>query len=230
MVRLRTFASWLACLVLGGGLVARPGWAQSPEARRELETFRDSLGGTSDSFALLALERRTIERAKQDRNNAMLHLRLGFIALRLGDLGSRTRYDHAAGEFQWATEIQPDWPWAWYGLGIAEDKVGDSEISIVAGLQAMFGKDHLSRAAAAYARSVQVDPSFVRGLVDLANTALRQRINVKVDLAREALRQAAATSAGANPEVLLYRGRVEREVGDIDSAVVAFRGYLDRGG
>lgn len=230
MLRLPTFASWVTCLLLVGGLAVCPGWAQSPEARLELEAFRDSLSGTSDSLALLALERRTIERAKQDRNNAMLHLRLGFIALRLGDLGSRTRYDHAAGEFQWATEIEPDWPWAWYGLGIAEDKVGDSEISIVAGLQAMFGKDHLSRAAAAYARSVQVDPSFVRGLVELANTALKQRINVKIDLAREALRQAAATSAGANPEVLLYRGRVEREVGDIDSAVAAFRAYLDRGG
>ncbi len=220
----------LACLGLSGVGLAREARAQSPEQRRELEAFRDSLGGTSDSFALAALERRTIELAKQDRNNPMLHLRLGFIALRLGDLGSRTRYDHAAGEFQWATELEPGWPWAWYGLGIAEDKVGDSEISIVAGLQAMFGKDHLSRAAAAYARSVQVDPSFVRGLVELANTALRQRINLKVDLAREALRQAAATSAGVNPEVLLYRGRVEREVGDVDSAAAAFRGYLDRGG
>jgi len=30
--------------------------------------------------------------------------------------------------------------------------------------------------------------------------------------------------------VLLWRGRVEREVGDIDSALVAFRAYLDRGG
>src|SRR5690606_22064224 len=49
-------------------------------------------------------------------------------------------------------------------------------------------------------------------------------------LAREALRQAAATSAAANPDVLLYRGRLEREVGDIDSALVAFRSYLSGGG
>lgn len=204
--------------------------AQSPEDRVALQGFRDSLAEARDSASLLALEQRLIAVAKSDRENTLLHLRLGFVAMRLGDLGSRTRFDDGASEFEWATELEPAWPWAWYGLGLAEDRVGDSEVSLVQGLQAMFGKDHLSRAANAYARSVQADPSFVLGLVDLAATALRQRINVKTALAREALRQAAATSAAANPEVLLYRGRVEREVGDIDSALAAFQGYLARGG
>ena len=211
-------------------VISPPLLAQSPEERRGLQDFRDSLWNITDSTPLVALEQRHIALAKADRNNANLHLRLGFIALRLGELGSRSRLEDGAGEFEWATDLQPEWPWAWYGLGLAEDRVGDSEISIVQGLQAMFGKDHLTRAANAYARSVQEDPSFVDGLVELAATALRQRINIKTDLAREALRQAAATSAAANPEVLLYRGRVEREVGDIDSALAAFRGYLAKGG
>jgi len=203
---------------------------QSPEDRAVIAAFRDSLAGINDSTPLVQLEQRLIAVARADRQNAMHHLRLGFVALRLGELGSRSRYDDGAGEFEWATELEPSWPWAWYGLGIAEDRVGDSEVSLVQGLQAMFGKDHLSRAANAYARSVQADPSFVRGLVELAATALRQRINIKTALAREALRQAATTSAAANPDVLLYRGRVEREVGDIDSALVAFRAYLTQGG
>ena len=63
------------------------------------------------------------------------------------------------------------------------------------------------------------------GLTAQETTALKQRINVKTDLARAALREAAVTTAARNPEVLLYRGRVEREVGDIDSALAAFRGY-----
>jgi GWxTD domain-containing protein len=219
--------------LLGGALLllmTTSAGAQSAEDRAALAQFRDSLAAVNDSSALAALEQRLIAVAKTDRQNALLHIRLGFVAVRLGDLGSRSRYDDGAGEFEWATELQPGWPWGWYGLGIAEDRVGDSEVSIVQGLQAMFGKDHLSRAANAYARSVQADPSFVRGLVELAATALRQRINIKTTLAREALRQAAATSAAANPEVLLYRGRVEREVGDVDSALAAFQGYLDRGG
>lgn len=203
---------------------------QTPDDRRALQQFRDSLQTTIDTNALVSLEQRLIAIAKSDRDNAMQHLRLGFLAVRIGDLGSHSRYDDGAGEFQWAIDLQPTWPLAWYGLGIAEDRAGDSEISVVSGLQAMFGKDHLTRAVNAYAHSVQVDPAFVDGLVDLAATAMRQRINIKIDIAREALRQAAATSASANPAVLLYRGRVEREVGDIDSALTAFRGYLDKGG
>ncbi len=210
-------------------MLASPLMAQAPADRHALEQFRDSIGAVTDSVPLATLERSLIAEAKVDRNNALLHLRLGFLAMRIGDLGNRRRFDDGAGEFEWATELQPDWPWAWYGLGVAEDRVGDSEISVVQGLQAMFGKDHLSRAANAYARSVQADPSFDRGLIELASTALRQRVNVKTALARQALRQAAVTSAGTNPTVLLWRGRVEREVGDIDSALVAFRGYLASG-
>ena len=215
----------LAATPVAGGLSS-----QAPPDRAAIAAFRDSLAGSSDSNALVRLEQELIDRARKDRENALLHLRLGFLALRMGALGSKSRYDDGAGEFEWATDLQPDWPWAWYGLGIAEDRVGDSEISLVQGLQVMFGKDHLSRAANAYARSVQADSSFVQGLVELAATALRQRSNVKTALAREALRQAAVTSAAANPDVLLYRGRVEREVGDVDSAVVAFRRYLGAGG
>jgi len=226
----RPFGRTLALLGLWGVAIAPAVAAQSPEDRLALQAFRDSLAATSDSISLLAFEQRLIGVAKADRNNAMCHLRLGFVAHRLGELGSQSRFEDAAGEFEWATELQPDWPWAWYGLGLAEDRVGDSQVALVQGLQAMFGKDHLSRAANAYARSVQADPSFVLGLVDLAATALRQRVNIKIDMARLALRQAAATSAAANPEVLLYRGRVEREVGDIDSAHAAFSGYLDHGG
>jgi len=219
-------------LIFAAALAAAPAVlrAQSPEDRQELTRYRDSLAGVTDSSALVAHEERLILAAKADRDNAMIHLRLGLVAFRLGEMGSKSRYDDAAGEFAWATDLQPAWPWAWYGLGLAEDRIGDSQLALVQGLQAMFGKDHLSRAANAYVRSVQADPSFTLGLVELASTALRQRINVKTDLARAALREAAATTAALNPDVLLYRGRVEREVGDIDSALTAFRDYLERGG
>src|SRR5439155_14680399 len=65
--------------------------------------------------------------------------------------------------------------------------------------------------------------------IELSNTALRQRVNIKLGVALEALRRSSATPAGRDPEVLLARGRVEREVGDGDSALAAFRGYLDKG-
>ncbi|MBA3521072.1 MAG: GWxTD domain-containing protein, partial [Gemmatimonadales bacterium] len=203
--------------------------AQTPSDRAEIERFRDSLAGTRDSLGLLALEKRLIEGTKADRSNALMHLKLGFLSLRLGDLGGQAHYDDAASEFQWAIDLQPTWPYGHYGMGFAEYGVGDSQVSFVTGLKTMLGKDALTRSAMAFARSAQVDPGFDRGLVDLANTALRQRVNIKLGVALDALRRAASTPAAAQPEVLLARGRVEREVGDGDSALVAFRAYLDQG-
>jgi GWxTD domain-containing protein len=210
-------------------LAAAPAGAQDPAQRAELEGFRDSLAGTVDSVGLLALEKRLIDQAKADRNNAMTHLRLGFLSLRLGDLGGQSHYEDAASEFQWAIDLQPTWPYGYYGMGFAEYGVGDSQISFVTGIKTMLGKDALTRSAMAFAKSAEVDPSFDRGLVDLANTALRQRVNIKLGVALDALRRAASTEAATHPEVMLARGRVEREVGDGDSALVAFQGYLEKG-
>jgi GWxTD domain-containing protein len=220
-------SSILAATLLG--LIPNTAPAQDPADRAALEQFRDSLAATSDSNGLLLLEKRLIDSAKVDRNNALLHLKLGFVSLRLGEMGGHSHYDDAASEFQWAIDLQPSWPYAWYGMGIAEYGVGDSQISFVTGIKTMLGKDALTRSAVAFAKSAEVDPSFARGLVDLANTALRQRVNIKLGVALEALRRAGKTSAGGDPEVLLARGRVEREVGDGDSALAAFNGYLQYG-
>src|SRR3954470_16145214 len=203
--------------------------AQAPPDRAELERFRDSLGSTSDSLRLLALEKRLIDSAKVHRNDGVLHLKLGFLSLRLGDMGGHSHYDDAASEFQWAIDLQPSWPYAWYGMGLAEYGVGDSQISFVTGLKTMLGKDALTRSAVAFAKSAEVDPSFARGLVDLANTALRQRVNIKLGVALEALRRAGHTPAGGDPEGLVARGRAEREAGDGDSALAAFNSYLQYG-
>src|SRR6266508_2964668 len=174
--------------------------AQSPNERAELERFRDSMATTSDSVGLLALERRMIEQAKADRNNAVVHLRLGFLSLRLGELGGQAHYDDAASEFQWAIDLQPVWPYAWYGMGLAEYGVGDSQISFITGLKTMLVKDSLTRSAMAFAKSAEVDPGFSRGLIELSNTALRQRVNIKLVVALEALRRSSATPAGGDPE------------------------------
>ena len=225
----RAWPGWLASAAAALLLAVAPAAAQEPAQRAELERFRDSLSATSDSVGLLALEKRLIDQAKADRNNPMVHLRLGFIGLRLGELGGQSHYEDAASEFQWAIDLQPTWPYGWYGMGFAEYGVGDSQISFVTGIKTMLGKDALTRSAMAFAKSAEVDPAFDQGLVDLANTALRQRVNIKLGVALDALRRAAATEAAARPEVLLARGRVEREVGDGDSALVAFGRYLDQG-
>lgn len=211
-------ASLLLLLILPW---TRPVVAQSPAERSALLALRDSLGRLDDSLALLALEARGIADARRNRDSAMVHLRLGFIAVRLGEVAGKKHYGDAASEFQWATALQPGWPFGWYGLGLAELGVGDSEISPLAGIQTMLGKDALTRSANAFAKSAEVDPSFVIGLVELSNTALQQIVNVRMDVALAALRRASRTSAARHPDVLLARARVERQVGSADSALAA---------
>jgi GWxTD domain-containing protein len=223
--------SRLATLAAGALLLcAAPLRAQSPADRAAIEAWRDTLSQITDTILLLRRERLGIIDAKADRDNAMLHLRLGFLSLRYGDLVRGPHYDDAASEFEWATELQPTWPYGWLGLGLAELGVGDSQIALVTGLKTMFGKDALAKSAQAFAQSAVVDPGFVQGLVELANTALRQRVNIRLGVALNALRLSANTPTARNPEVLLARGRVEREVGDADSSQAAFVGYLASGG
>src|SRR2546425_5497345 len=205
--------------------------AQDAADRAVLERLRDSLAGGTDSAALHRLEGATIDVAKRNRDDPLIHLRLGFIAYRLGELaGSKAHYDDAAGEFAWAGELKPDWPYPWYGLGLAELAQGEHAIIAIENLRQQLGKDYLSKAARAFARATQADPSFAQAGIDLANAALQQRIQPRLQVALEAVRLAAASPAGRIPGVQLARGRVEREVGEADSAVAAFRAYLAVGG
>ncbi len=215
----------LAIVAALGFVPLVPAYAQSSQQRAALQQFQDSLAAVSDTTMLLRMERGLIESAKVHRDSTLLHLRLGFIALRLGELSGQNHFEDAASEFQWSIDLEPEWPYPWYGMGLAEYGIGDSRVSVVAGLQQMFGKDALSRSAIAFAKSAEVDPSFAKGLVELANTALQQRVNIKLNVALDALRRAAGTSATLHPDVLLARGRVEREIGDADSALAAFRQY-----
>ncbi len=222
----------LSLLVLAGGAAIPPALsAQSPADRAAIEALRDSLGTVQDSAALRGLEAATIAVAKQRRDDPLVHLRLGFIGYRLGDLTTgKSHYDDAAGEFEWAAELRPDWPYPWYGLGLAELALGESSVLAVENLRQMLGKDYLSKAARAFARATEVDPSFSSAVVDLANTALTQRIRPRLEVALTALRLAAASPAGRHAEVQLVRGRVEREAGEADSALAAFQAYLAVGG
>ncbi|HQR18183.1 MAG TPA: GWxTD domain-containing protein [Gemmatimonadales bacterium] len=225
--RLAGAALVMLCL---GTATPRAAQAQAPDQRAAIEAWRDTLKVTTDTIMLLRWERLMIIDAKADRDNTMLHLRLGFLSLRYGDLAGGNHYNDAASEFEWATQLQPTWPYAWYGLGMAELGIGDSQVAVVTGLKTMFGKDALAQSAAAYAKSAEVDPGFVQGLVELAHTALAQRVNIRLDVALAALRASAGTESASNPQVLLARGRIEREVGSPDSAVAAFMGYLSHGG
>ena len=204
--------------------------AQTPEHRQSLERFRDSLAAGSDSSSLILLEARLIERAKRDRDDALLHLRLGFLALRLGTLGDKSHFDDAASEFEWAAELEPDWPYPLYGLGLAERGLGLGTGSLLLGLKAMLGKDQGTKAVDAFVGAAELDAGFLPALTALATTNDSLKLNRRPELVLAAYRGAVGTEAARTPEYHLYRGRIERGYGELDSALVAFQRYLDLGG
>src|SRR5207244_1234323 len=204
--------------------------AQAPAERAAIEALRDSLARVTDSLSLKRLETATIQVAKQNRDDPLIHLRLGFIAYRLGEITNHKSHDDAAGEFEWATQLKPDWPYPWYGRGLADLAQGEHAVIAIENIRAILGKDYLSRAAQAFARATQVDPSFAEAAMDVANTALSQRIQPRLQVALDAVRLAAASPAGRTAGVQLARGRVERAAGDVDSALAAFQAYLTIGG
>ena len=205
--------------------------AQEPQDRARLDSLAAAFAVIPDSTTLLAMEATRIAYAKEHRDDPMVHLELGLLAFHIGEVARATKhYDDAAGEFEWASDLRPDWPAPWYWLGRSEMAIGEARAIALENLRQALGLDALSKAARAFARAAQADPAYSRALVDLANTALRQKIAPRLDVAQRALRLAAGTAAGREPEVLLARGRVERELDQHDSALVAFRGYLAAGG
>lgn len=219
-------AAAMLCTAAGAELAA-----QAPEERARLDSLRARYGEVRDTAALAATERERMDAARADRDDPFLHMELGYIALRLGDLtGVKKHFDDAASEFEWAAELRPAWPYAWYQLGIAELNIGEVALIPLENIRQVLGIDHLSQAARAFTRAITADPGFTAALVDLATTTLQQRARGRVMVALQALRNAAATPAGAQPAVWLLRGRLERRVGEADSALAAFRRFLAVGG
>jgi GWxTD domain-containing protein len=204
--------------------------AQSPGERAGIERLRDSLETSTDSVLLKHLEASTIEVAKVNRDDPLIHIRLGFIAYRLGEIANQSQhYDDAAGEFEWASELKPDWPYPWFGLGRSELAVGAHTSIAAENLKQVLHLDHLSKAIAAYTKAAAADPTFAQPVIELVDVALRQRVRVETDVALRVSRLAAASAHG-NPAFQMARGRIEREVGEGDSARTAFDTYLADGG
>ncbi|MGD0483562.1 MAG: hypothetical protein ABSB58_02790 [Gemmatimonadales bacterium] len=221
----------LVLAAIAAALASGRARAQSPAERLGLDSLRAAIEAVADSGVLLAREQERIAVARQHRDDPLIHLELGYIAFRLGEITlARKHYDDAAGEFEWASELRPDWPFPWYGLGQSELAIGESGIIPLENIRQILGTDELSRAARAFARAAQADPSFTRALVDLGTTALRQRISPRLAVAQHALRLAGGTPASGQPAVLLVRGRVERELDANDSALATFRAYVAAGG
>lgn len=200
--------------------------AQSASERAALDAFRDSLLVILDPVPLQQLEGELMRAAKARPDNPLLHLRQGFLSLRLGDLGILRYYDDAASEFQWAVELEPTWPYGWFALGLAEYELGRVQ-GPGSRRATMLGRDASSRASSAWMRAAMADPAFAARLEVLAAQAVRRRDGERAAVVLAALREAVASEPAGrrSPALLLAAGRVEREVGDLPAALNAFETY-----
>ena len=199
---------------------AVPASAQSAAQRAVIQAFRDSIDRTIDSAGLARLETRLVSTVRAG-GGPEDHLRLGFLGLRLGELGSERGYEDAAMEFRSVTLLAAAWPFGWYGLGLAEFLLSTVPVP---GALVLDPARFRERAAAAFARSAGTDPTFAPILVQEAHAGRSLRQPQRSAVALEALRKAAGSSGGAL--VLQGLGQVEREYGDPAAALRAFEAAL----
>lgn len=218
----------MAAGLLGLGLgAAFPVHAQRlADTRIGISQFQDSLSLIHDTTSLKRLEVRLIGEARRARNDPVLHLKLGFLSLRIGDLGDLSHYNDAASEFQWATQLAPVLPDAWFGLGLSEFALGQAVAARMPAGAGMLGKDAAERSAVALAQAAITDPAYAERIADVAGSARAQQMPAKGAVALDALRQAAGDSRRRNPRIMLALGRVEREFGEADAALSAFDTFL----
>ena len=209
-------------LALLAMLPVAPAPAQTPAQRIVLEAFRDSVDRATDSTGLAGLEARIVAAMRRNRANAFEHIRLGFLSMRQADLGATRYFEDAAAEFQTAARLAPSWPYAWYGLGLAE--YGTARSVQGTQLSAASGTPY-SRATNALSRAVIVDPRFADILVNEAFQARRERQVAKVGVMLEALRVASKPKP-AGAAILSGLGRLEREFGEPSAALRAFEASL----
>ena len=214
-------------LLLGGPLRSSLD-AQTADQRRALDGFRDSLALLTDTLHLRVQETALLEQTRRARRDPFLHLRLGHLSLRQGELGGSSHFDDAASEFKYASELAPQFPYAWFGLGQAEFALGTRAGGARDGKPAL-ARDALSRASLAFARALLLEPGLAPRLEEMGRRAIRarapERAQVILDALRKAAREARAPHLG---RLVLALGRIQRELND-SGALASFGAYLASG-
>jgi GWxTD domain-containing protein len=209
------------------GAVAAAQGQNRPE-RLRIARFRDSLGVVSDPERLEGLARQTAAVARSQKD-ALFALRHGFICLRLAALGHVRRSRDAESSFDMVRSLEPSWPLAWYGRGLAKLALARWQLDTPENLGFRVGVGALEDAFESFTMATELDPTFEPALLELAPVAFRLRTPKYLAQAREAFRRARLSGLGTEADVFLWWGRLERRAGNPDSSVAAFQAYLAHG-
>lgn len=206
-----------------------PALGQTPEARDTLERWEAEVAAVADTAALRALEREWAQVAQHSRTDPVPHLRVGLLALRLGELtADKGEYESALDGFERADKLDPGLPWAHYGKGLAYLGLGEHFLIPWENLRALLRQDNFSKAVRALVRAVELDPSFTRAILNLAGASLRKPSKARLAVARAALEEL-RDRGEEDPALFLFLGRVDRELGDFELARAEFERYAEVG-
>ncbi|MGH7499308.1 MAG: GWxTD domain-containing protein [Gemmatimonadales bacterium] len=216
----------LGALLLLAPLAVAAG--QSPADRLSLDALHDSLAAlTPHDTVALRTTVRSYSRSASRTRDPLATLRAGLAAFRLAELVADGDFADALGTLRSATDLAPQWPYAWQARGLAEVRRAGWEQADRLALGNRVGLETLEHAAECYGRALTADPSYVPAALALSDLVLALHDTALYAGARDALRRAGRTRP--SPDVLLAWGRLERAAGESDSALVAFQAARDAG-
>ena len=122
-------------------LLAAPLAAQGSGAPA-LRDVRRTVGVVRSADSLRQLEQFAIAEVRTRRDDPSLHLQLGFIALRLGEVtGEMRHYEDAYDEFGTTVTLKPGWWIGWYGQALAQLGAQAADIGVFAAFRKLTGVD-----------------------------------------------------------------------------------------
>lgn len=193
--------------------------AQRGGEREQVVRWRDSLAAVTDTLVLRALHRESRRVADSARGDPMLELRLGIAGLRLAELVGDTRLvNQAARSFTGVTEDRPDWGEGWTALGEAELAEARDGRSVSFGLRQMMGFDPQADIVGYFVRGAGEDTTDVDGVVRLGRRYLAWHAPLDGSVALRSARLMPERVLARRADLALVRTRLEREVGQKDSA------------
>ena len=207
-------------LLLAVALVGRPAAAQSPAERQALLAWRDSLDHVINRDVLRNWHSAMVGELDAGVRPRLAVFRLALLEDRLAQLDG---FDdgEVADALRGVTEDHPDWPIAWseYALANLRDARSGAQLSFT--LQQALGFDPVADLVEPFVRGAAADSTWTEGLSRLASRAIHQDDDVVRQVALRALRGAGNKVVAADPRLAIWRGQIERLIGDPDSALTA---------
>ena len=199
---------------------------QSPATRSQLLGLLDSLAGVQAVRPLEQLRDSLHEAWDSGSPDPVVAIQEGIVRLRLAELADGWEFGRAGRAFDRARGMLT-WPFPWYGHGLASAGQADWQAAEPLNIGLRVGDGARRDAVEAFQEALDRDPHFLPALAGLSQVSAEIGDTAVERGTLERLR-AAGDDVPAN--VLAARARLERLVGDPDSAVSVAGRRLVQGG